>query len=189
MNIKSVIKSLSTKRPIFHSEHDFKFALAWEIQSFYPSSKVRLEVPCNGGKIDILVIYKNHSYPIELKYKKLKLDITIDEEKFSLSKDGAHTDNVPKFINDIYRVENNSETLNGGMRLGFTIWLTNDHIYWNGPQKPDVDHAPFFVHEGVEIKGKIGGLSFKGSYTIHWDDYHDLKIKKGQFRYALTEIC
>ena len=33
--IKEVMKKLSKDRPIFHSEDDFKFSLAWEIKEEY----------------------------------------------------------------------------------------------------------------------------------------------------------
>lgn len=45
LDIEKCMKSLSEKRPIFHSEADFQFALAWEIQKEYPKANVRLEYP------------------------------------------------------------------------------------------------------------------------------------------------
>lgn len=43
MDLLPVIELLRQKRPIFHSEADFQFALAWEIQRLYTSTVVRLE--------------------------------------------------------------------------------------------------------------------------------------------------
>jgi len=42
-NIEKVLVSLSRDRPVFHSEKDFQFALAWKIHEMYPRAQVRLE--------------------------------------------------------------------------------------------------------------------------------------------------
>lgn len=77
MELLHVIESLRKKRLLFHSEADFQFALAWEIQLLYPTAEIRLEYPSpeNDSKkyIDILVRDNGFAYPIELKYKTKKL--------------------------------------------------------------------------------------------------------------------
>lgn len=45
IEIKDVLEKLSKERPIFHSEKDFQFSLAWKIKSLYPEVAVRLEKP------------------------------------------------------------------------------------------------------------------------------------------------
>jgi hypothetical protein len=42
LNIGSLLEHLAAKRPLFHSEADFQFALAWQIRSAY-DVEVRLE--------------------------------------------------------------------------------------------------------------------------------------------------
>ena len=58
MQLFQQMETLKHRRPIFHSEADFQFALAWEIQSAYPRAQVRLEV-CPRGQpamhVDILM--------------------------------------------------------------------------------------------------------------------------------------
>lgn len=75
MDITYPLIELSRTRKIFHSEADFQFALAWEIQKRYPDAKVRLEYcPIEiepAMHVDILVILDGNWYPIELKYKTL----------------------------------------------------------------------------------------------------------------------
>ena len=75
-DIDRCLFSLQKKRPIFHSEADFQFALSWEIKSHYPDANVRLEycpsIPPNVH-IDILLFYCNETISIELKYKTAKL--------------------------------------------------------------------------------------------------------------------
>lgn len=73
-NIKTAIKNLSEKRKIFHSESDFQFAFAWELQKELPQAEIRLEYCPAFAKdmhIDIFVIENGATYPIELKYKSI----------------------------------------------------------------------------------------------------------------------
>jgi len=91
MDLFPIIKYLS-KRPIFHSEADFQFSLAWDIQRAYPTADIRLEYPPENEPnryIDILVRNKEYSYPIELKYKTKKLSATIGDEQFHLKDHSA----------------------------------------------------------------------------------------------------
>ena len=77
MDIYAAIELLSYKRKIFHSEADFQFALAWEIQELNPTCHVRLEyVPAAivpTMHIDIFVHQKSEMIPIELKYLKKRI--------------------------------------------------------------------------------------------------------------------
>jgi len=43
MDLNVIVSNLSEKRPIFHSEKDFQFALSWKIQEMYENLKIRLE--------------------------------------------------------------------------------------------------------------------------------------------------
>ncbi len=75
MNLNDIINDLSKKRPIFHSEKDFQFALSWKIHEIYKDLKIRLERPVyiNSNKkihLDIFIIDNKSLILIELKYKK-----------------------------------------------------------------------------------------------------------------------
>ena len=199
MDIIPIISSLRVKRPIFHSEEDFQFALAWEIKQAIPDSQVRLEVPfeIDGERksVDVVVINNGYYYPIELKYKQDELkDVIYNNEQFNLIEQKRTTDSCPEFIKDIERVEKLSFRLNGGNRLGFAIWLTNEDYYWDTRQLNNT-HAPFFVNEGAELKGRLQNavdrhkaVELSGAYTVHWNEYSDFDTLNGWFRYALIEI-
>jgi hypothetical protein len=45
LDIHEIIRQLSIWRPIFHSEADFQFSLAWMIKEQYPNCEIRLD--CN----------------------------------------------------------------------------------------------------------------------------------------------
>ena len=86
-NINIVIKNLSEKRKIFHSEADFQFAFAWELQKELPQAEIRLEYCPAFAKdmhIDIFVMEDGATYPIELKYKSKLFDDVVDGEYFHL---------------------------------------------------------------------------------------------------------
>ena len=68
MNIHSIMRDLAG-RPIFHSEADFQFALAWQIKERMPDCEIRLEFPPfrrENMALDIWV--PTMKMAIELKY-------------------------------------------------------------------------------------------------------------------------
>ena len=71
LDIDEIMNQLSKWRPIFHSEADFQFSLAWIIKEEYPNCDIILEfVPEFNPSLhlDILVIVDGKWIPIELKY-------------------------------------------------------------------------------------------------------------------------
>lgn len=71
LDIDEIMYQLSRWRPIFHSEADFQFSLAWLIKEQYPNCDIRLEIVPEFNPnlhLDILVIFEGKWIPIELKY-------------------------------------------------------------------------------------------------------------------------
>ena len=160
MNLQKIIGTLSSKREIFHSEADFQFALAWEIQKEYKNAKVRLEYCPKHAKnehIDIVVILEKKIYPIELKYKTKKLVIDKDDEQYELKSHKAHPNNVSKYENDIERINDFKQNHKEIFGCGFAIMLTNDCLYEN------------------KIKAK-------------WENYSEIREKNAVFKYCITKI-
>ena len=92
LNIHEVMSQLSIRRPIFHSEADFQFSLAWMIKEQYPNCDIRIEfVPEFNPNLhlDILVILDGKWIPIELKYTTKKCIKTINDEVYVLKEQGA----------------------------------------------------------------------------------------------------
>ncbi len=98
-NLINVIESLQGKRPIFHSEADFQFSLAWEIKLLYKDKayEVYLEKPLrnankepekdknsNNSYLDIFVQENGNKIGIELKYLTAELAVMqiLCKEKF-----------------------------------------------------------------------------------------------------------
>ena len=49
-DVAEVLSELASHRPVFHSEADFQFALAWQWQQQAPEAKIRLEYPLPSGE-------------------------------------------------------------------------------------------------------------------------------------------
>lgn len=207
LNIGAVLKSLSEKRPIFHSEADFQHSLAWEIREHYPDSKIRLETKVHGANtkvyLDILVVNHGIKYAIELKYKTLSYDAVVDGEEFSLNNQGAQDIGRYDVLKDIQRLE---EMLAAKVAdKGFLIFLTNDKSYFSNPNgnKKTVDQN-FRLHEGNRVggklywteeagKGTIKGreepINLHGEYEMKWGNYSQIDDSpRGDFRCLLLEV-
>lgn len=205
MDITAILEALRTKRVVFHSEADFQFALAWEIQLRYPSAAVRLEYPPPDDPtkyIDILIRLGDDVYPIELKYKTKLFNVVVGGEPYFLKNHGAQDVGKYDFVKDICRVEAFREHV-AGYREGYAIWLTNDPYYWTATKNGDAGYAAFSVHHGAvkngamawgasmnegSIKGREKPLALSGNYRIDWRDYSRVDAKSGVFMYAVVEV-
>jgi hypothetical protein len=204
------MESLSRKRGVFHLESDFQFALAWEIKSLYPDCELRLEVPFNfesKGRIDILVRFGDAIFPIELKYLKKALKYTVDDEPFVLA-EGVHDMEMYDCIGDINRMESFCGNLKG-FHTGYVVWLTNDSAYWDSSYNASY-YNEFHAPNGSIKTGKMyfnplnprtnkppqilkerkyqNPIILNGSYQIKWNDYSDLGVAKGLFKYAVVDV-
>ena len=75
IDIELVMFELGKRFPLFHSEDDFKFQLAWLIKELYPVTIVNLERKLRldfSDRTDLVVSCSNSLIPIELKYKNIK---------------------------------------------------------------------------------------------------------------------
>ena len=90
-NIKYAIEQLKNTQKIFHSEADFQFSLAWQLQKILPNAKIRLEycpALAPDMHIDIYILDEQGSHPIELKYKTKRTIVTDNFEVFNLKNHG-----------------------------------------------------------------------------------------------------
>ena len=189
LDIHSLMRSLSTARPIFHSEADFQFALAWRIRELTPSCRVRLEyrVYLEDKPLYLDVWLPTLSTAIELKYKTRQLLAPIGAELYSLKDQSAQDLSRYDFLDDVRRLERMMEA--GRARRGFAVILTNDRSYWSPPTADNrTDDAAFRLHEGRDISGPLKwshvekleakknrsrSISLSGSYSLRWHDYSD----------------
>lgn len=205
-NLEKCITALRDKREIFHSEADFQFALAWEIQIAYPNAVVHLEYcpkAMPNMHIDIVVFYGGKCYPIELKYKTAYLDVDSGSEIYALK--AHYGQDLGKYdcLLDIQRIESIEKSM-PGFAKGYAVWLTNDSLYWKAPSKASAFYREFSVHEGSiksgsmswdekagegTTKGRTEPIVLRGTYTINWKPYSTIKTdRNGAFYYAFVEV-
>ena len=189
LDVHDLMRSLAAARPIFHSEADFQFALAWRIRELTPTCEVRLEyrVQLENKPLYLDLWLPTLGAAIELKYKTRQLLAPIGDESYSLEDQSARNLARYDFLDDVRRLERIVEA--GQARRGFAVMLTNDRGYWDPPTAGNrTDDAAFRLHEGREICGplewahadKLGAkknrkqpISLSGSYNLHWHDYSD----------------
>ena len=203
-DLEAALASLAKRRPLFHSEADFQFALAWEIHELYRDIGVRLEYPValqdESGEIDIWLRDAGRApvleTAIELKYWKRKAELTVNGERFSL-KERAFKNQYPyDFWKDVARTE--ALVAEGPASGGYVIALTNDQYYWNATGGAAADEA-FRMHEGRAVSGTLSWgatstwdkapLALRGYYHTDWRDYSaPTRRPGGTFRYLLLDV-
>ena len=206
LNIHDLMHRLSLQRPIFHSEADFQFSLAWLIKETYPDCEIRLEfVPEFNPNLhlDILVILEGKWIPIELKYTTKKCIKNIDEELYILKEHGAKDQGCYNYLKDIMRIEEFRAKSNKFIE-GYTIKITSEISYLKPPIKEMCTYASFSIHEGSVKTGNMewsintGVGTKKGLenpivltdiYPIHWKMYSKIDdTNSGTFMYLVNTI-
>jgi hypothetical protein len=207
INVVEALKTLGQARPVFHSEADFQHSLAWQLHLQNPLSKIRLEYPLSGdgdvtGRLDLLVFDGDWECAIELKYKKARFWMKIENELYMLKSDSAQDQARYDFLKDVQRLE--QRTPGRTKSVGYTILLKNDNLLWDRSSNQNVS-TEFSLSEGKTIKGSLnwtpiagGGttdkrespISLSGIYLCKWLDYSNLTPDKGKgkFRYLLFEV-
>ena len=206
LNIESLMTSLSTTRPIFHSEADFQHALAWEIREQNPTAKIRLErrldsldaSSSKGRYLDLWVEIHGQITAIELKYQTRALKHVHDNEPFDLLNQGAEDNLGYDFIKDITRLEQ-FVTTNPGSE-GHAILLSNEHLWSYGPKTIEYKKDAFRIHEGRELSGVLSWrepltpnersspLVLRNGYKIQWRDFTSIGGKYGEFKYLWMKV-
>ena len=206
LDIHNVLHDLAARRPIFHLEADFQFALAWRIKEMMPHCEVRLEFPPFPGQgmyVDIWL--PTIGTIIELKYYTQAFDVEAKGERFSLTNQGAQPLSRYDFVKDVGRLERLVEEKSECSR-GHAILLTNDQSYWKAPAprwKTTMD-ADFRLHADSTLGGNLNwkdgsnprtiknreqSLSLRGSYKLHWRDYSDFQRgNNGRFCYLAITV-
>jgi hypothetical protein len=210
--IASSMASLARDRPVFNSEFDFQFALAWQIARAHPAAQIRLEkgMPLGSSviKLDILVKLGRSLYAIELKYPKAKLRVEVEGELFVLPSAPGDITRYD-FVRDVHRVEHLVDA--GVVHAGCALMLTNLPDFWTPPSGPAKEKYwdAFRVHEGLEltgarswsasaalgsIHGREASIELARSHLVAWHDYSDVsnipgRLGQGKFRWLALPVA
>lgn len=206
MDIETILKSLSVKRPIFHREADFQSALDREIRTNNPQIAVEREVRMNSesqARVDILTRHNGQTTFFELKYKTLAFNLEHDGEFYNLKNQGAQDQGAYDFLRDIARIESLVEAPPNSS--GYAIILTNDPRYWTPGLKANPIDADFRLLDGRilsgtlawakhagfgSIKGRESAITLRRDYSIRWLQFSELNsLRKSIFRYLCLHIA
>ena len=151
LDIHSIMRGLADKRPIFHSEADFQFALAWHIKESLPYCEVRLEwKPFPDENLHLDMWLPTYSTAIELKYPVAEpLSIYHDGERFM-----PRIRRTPQarygFVKDIQRIERMIDK-HDNIKRGFAVLLTNHERFGKRRHQdgkiPTVRSSEFIIAE------------------------------------------
>jgi hypothetical protein len=205
IDIGEVMRDLSWKRPIFHSEADFQHALAWTLHERLPAAEVRLEYKPFADErfyLDVWLRNLGVSVALELKYPTRAVQTEVGGERYSLTTQGAQDLTRYDFVKDIGRVER--VVAHGKAATGYAILLTNDSSFWTLGQRVNTIDAAFRLHEGQTLQGELAwsGLAGNGttrgrqashrlshSYSIRWNGYSNVTESGfGSFRYFAVTV-
>lgn len=211
VDVRTLLRRLALRRPVFHAEADFQQELAWQVHDAHPDWPVRLEVrariPSRDGhreRVDALIYTPAGGVAVELKYLTDKLDIEIGDELFALPRQGAQDITGYDVVKDIVRVEHYVGT---GMAVaGVVVALTNDPSYWTDPAHGRVTGAAAFrLYDGTVLtgerawgersgpgtrKGREATLVVRGQHTLRWLPYSDRpEVRRAEFRVLVIELA
>lgn len=198
IDVDDVMRSLSVRRTVFHSEADFQHAFGHAIHDLGPDLHIRLEVrQDNAEYLDLLCFGASGRTAIEFKYATARWAGTdgLTNEAFQL-RNHAATDLMRRnFVFDIARLERFCAGAPG--TNGLAILLTNESNLWREPsptRKRTRDHE-YRIHQGAELTGTLkwaDGLypsnarTLIGSHLIQWQPFSVLPGQNGEFNWTVA---
>ncbi|MDU7842679.1 MAG: hypothetical protein E7J70_08590 [Veillonella sp.] len=189
LDIHEIMHLLSMWRPIFHSEADFQFSLAWLIKKKYSDCEIRLEfVPEFNPSLhlDILVILNGKWIPIELKYTTKRCIKTINDEVYVLKEQGAKDQGCYNYLKDIMRIEEFRDKTSKFIE-GYTIKIAEFSIE-NGSIKTGCMNWDANTGKGT-MRGMEAPIVLTGMYPINWKEYSKVdNTNSGTFMYLVNTI-
>ena len=200
--MEKLMEELKDSRPVFDSEDDFKFSLAWLIKEKYRDDvEIRLEKKMNNNKnassseggdqnnknerIDIFIKAQNEKgnefIGIELKYFTAEIEWmdNKNDETFKLVNQAAYNIKCYDAWKDVERLEDFIEK--GFINKGFIIWLTNVNSL---TVEDDFDrnyYYEFRIRNGRKIPDADNPRDPENGYVeLKWDPNTSEGTKKGR---------
>lgn len=200
--LEAALAALAERRPVFHSEADFQFALAWALRELHPDVEVRLEYPTPWearGYIDIWLRGGDGATAIELKYWKGRGTFEVNGERFDLSGEVGALEHH-EFWKDVERTE---RLVDGGHAAsGYVLALTNHQGYWN--KRGGSQYDAFRLYDRRHVEGTLDWadwtaentqrdnppIALRGRYVARWAPYSEPRRGEpgGEFRSLLLDV-
>lgn len=208
-DIYRVIEELSKTNPLFNSELEFQFYLAWKIKELYKDIyTICLEYPLKNYQeknrnIDLVLVCNNGGLiPIELKYKTSKFEYFFNNINYKLKDQSANDLNKYGHLKDVSRIEYFKETEKNFL-VGYAITITNQAKTWQkilSPKQTDFEFSLencSTVCKGVKCwhicksdhnKNNYLSITLKNDYFINWHDFKIFDKPNGVFKVLVTEV-
>jgi hypothetical protein len=196
-DVERILVELSQERPVFHSEGDFQFEMAFKMRQRYPYLRLRLETPViskGRPRVDILASCEGCVLFLELKYlpRLLHAQVQVAEGEYEAYdlRDQAREWGRYDFLKDITRIETwvAECTQRCPEAVGYAILLTNDQSYWNKLNDENAKDYAFQLHDNrtiaggealtwgerateSDVEGRKEPIVLRWSYTLRWRDY------------------
>jgi hypothetical protein len=202
IDVRSILRSLAIRRPVFHSEADFQHEFAWQIRQDHGALSVRLEVPSGlegVGTTDILVRTERTVLGIELKYLVKSFTTEANGETFRLRTHSAYDHRRYDVLRDVARLERLNQKITGP---SYVVVLGNDPAFWKSALGRNTVDAAFRIDHGRTVEGALAWaphaglgttkgretIALLGRYDFLWEDYVVLDGANGHFRSLIIEI-
>lgn len=208
-DIYRVLEKLSKTNPLFNSELEFQFYLAWKIKELYKDIyTICLEYPLKNyqGKnrnIDLVLVCNNGGLiPIELKYKTSKFEYSFNNINYKLKDQRANDLSKYGHLKDVSRIEYFKETEKNFL-VGYVITITNQAKTWQKILSPKQTDFEFSLENGSTVckgvkcwhicksnhnKNKYLPITLKNDYFINWHDFIIFDKPNGVFKVLVTEV-
>ena len=208
-DIYRVLSELAKTNPLFCSELEFQFYLAWKIKEIYGHEfDIKIEYPAvqydgHNRNIDLLLVDKNCNFiPIELKYKTSKFEQLWNGFTYKLKDQSANDLSKYGHIKDISRIEYFKET-EPKFLIGYVITITNQCKTWQKISNPNQTDYEFSLENGITIykgikqwsqntaeynKKNYQAIALKNDYKISWHEYCNFEKPRGQFMVLVSEV-
>jgi hypothetical protein len=202
--LHNILASLSIERPVFHSEADFQFSLAWAIKLADQRREIRLERRFPGIErrmsLDLQVIDNSAKTNIELKYITAQANIEYRGELYELKEATAFDQARYDFLKDIQRLETLNSLYSGA--TGYAVMLNCNRTMEAPGRSSDVIDGEFRIHEGESLTGRLqwspraGAGSIKGRespivlqdrYSMNWRPFS--VIQPLEFNYLAVKVA
>lgn len=195
------LRTLASRRALFHSEADFQHELAWELRLALPDAEVRLERPLDLDErmnVDVVVHHASETVAVELKYWPRASAGVHCGEAFAIRNRGAQDLGRYDYWKDVGRIERLVSA--GRATWGAAICLSNDSAYWSTPRVGTMAE-PFALHDGARPPGALAWPRTTGTtrgretpitlgrgHEVHWRTY-DSAGPAGLHRYLALVVA
>ena len=208
-DIYRVLAELSKTNPLFCSELEFQFYLAWKIKEIYGNEfDIKIEYPtkqyCGHNRnIDLLLVDKNCNFiPIELKYKTSKFEQEWNNFTFKLKDQSANDLSRYGHLQDISRIEYFKKTEQNFL-VGYVVTITNQTSTWRGCLNSNTNSYEFSLENGTTVKKGIKNwgintcsryketykpIYLDNDYPINWQEYCNFNKPNGKFMILVSEV-